>query len=187
MKVPVERPHEAGTSKQTVPEAKNRPNPKSFSFHPTLDTVGLVPTKFQPICNRHFTLSIPGIDTFLVKKVDRPSYIRPKENWDARKTDAQLREVREERNAHKKLIVTLYDAICPSTRQQVQVVLDLYETFPMEVELNMLDPVGTVVGKQTYSDVVIERVDYDSLDYDAERSASEIKVTFGYKKEKLVF
>jgi len=141
--------------------------------------------KFQPICNRRFIFALPGLDVFLVKRVERPPYIRPKEpSWQDKRTD---RELLEEMNAHKKLAVYLHDVIAPSTRQQIQEILDANQAFPMEAKIKILDPDGTIISELTYSDVVVERVDYDPLDYADGRSSAEIKLTLSYRKEKLEF
>lgn len=141
--------------------------------------------KFQPICNRRFIFALPGLDAFLVKRVERHPYIRPKgPSWQDKKTD---RELLEELNAHKKLVVYLHDVIAPSTRQQIEEILDANQVFATEAKVKILDPVGTVISELTYSDVVVERVDYDPLDYADGRSSAEIKLTLSYRKEKLEF
>ena len=140
-------------------------------------------SSFQPICNRQFILDIPGIDAFLVKSVERPPYIRPKERWSREKPDWQLLD---EHLAHKKLFVKLHNAIAPSTEQQVQELIDRVEAIP-EVKIKFMDPVGTVIGVRVFRSVVVERVDYDLLTYEDSQPTSEIKLTLSYNSEKLVF
>lgn len=142
----------------------------------------LSPT-FQLICNRHFILIIPGIDCFLVKSVERPPYVRPKERWNRNTPDFALLD---QHLAHKKLIVTLHNAIAPSTEQQVQKLIDYGGELP-EVEIKLLDPVGTVIGRMVFRKVVLERVDYDPLTYDDSRGVSEMKLTFSFNSQKLLY
>ncbi len=141
-----------------------------------------IPPKFSLVSNCHFILLIPGVDSFLVKSVARPPYIRPKETWNREKPDWQLLD---EHLAHKKLIVVLHNAIAPSTEQQVQELVNQIGDIP-EVEIRFLDPVGKSIGSRVFYGVKIERVDYDLLTYDNPNSSSEIKLTLSYNNDKLL-
>lgn len=130
--------------------------------------------KFYPKQCWRFVLDIPGIDAFLVKSVARAPYVAPDKHG-SNSLDGFL--------AHKKLIVTLHDSIAPSAEQEVEELINNMGSVP-NIRLKLLDPCGTVVGERIYSDVILERVDYDVLDY-ASNKSSEIVLTFRYAKQKL--
>jgi hypothetical protein len=169
-------------------EWKQEPPPPPPKVGDKLPPEALNSTKFQFACNRRFVFCMDGIDAFLVKKVERPSYVKPRDSWQERKELGRFAdyELLERRNAHKRLVVTLHDAISPSTRQQVEEVINV-TAFPLTAQIKLLDPVGTVIGLYTYSGVEVERVDYDPLDYSDSRPDSEIKLTLSYKKERMDF
>lgn len=176
---PNPKPVSEPTAPITDPKEARRP----FNRH-MISIEEITPAKFELIANRRFILCLPGLDSFLVEKVERPPFIRPKQIWQQRKTD---RELLEEANAHKRLVVYLHEAVEPSTRQQVQALIDatvLTPACPIEAQIKMLDPVGTVVQLLTYHGVMIERVDYDTLDY-ASSNFGKIKLTLSYQKENI--
>lgn len=130
-----------------------------------IPTGDLIQYKFQPLTNRHWLFCMEGLDCFFVKKVERPPYIRGSKD--------------------KTLVVYLWEAIAPSTRQQVQSLVDM-EIATYKAEIKILDCVGTCIGLTTYTGVHIERVDWSTLDYDSSDN-SIIKMTLSYTREKLEY
>ena len=156
--------------------------PVPTKFIPAPSKIPL-PTKFQPIVVRSFLLEIPGIDCFFVKSVERPPYIRPRQQWSRVKQDWELLD---EHLANKKLVVVLHNSIAPSTEQQVQELINKPEA-ELEVKIKFLDPVGNVIGLRVFKRVKLERVDYDVLTYDSTKELSEIKLTLSFNSETLLF
>ena len=118
----------------------------------TLSVTDMLPNKFEPKRNYRWVLAIEGIDAFLVSDAQRPSI-----NIGSRKIDF----INSYRNISGKLefqdiTVKLHDPIAPSGAQQVmEWIRTHYESvsgragyadfYKRDLQLKMLDPVGTVV------------------------------------------
>lgn len=139
----------------------------------TLDTTEMLPTKFQPLAKRQFVLAIEGIDSFIVKTAKRPSV----------KTEGvPIHWINAERyiagkTTFEEMTVTLHDPIAPSGAQQVMEWIRLcYESvsgragyadfYKRDIQIKMLDPVGTVVQLWDIKGAFVTSADFGELTYD---------------------
>ena len=138
----------------------------------TLDVVDLLPNKFEPKRQNRWVLAIEGIDAFLVKTAKRPSisfnettreYINSK-RYLAGKADLGTFDV------------TIHDPIAPSGSQQVmEWIRSHYESvsgrsgyadfYKRDIQLKLLDPVGTVVEFWDIKGAFLTSADFGGLDY----------------------
>jgi len=152
----------------------------------TLDVVDLLPNKFEPKRQNRWVLAIEGIDAFLVKSAKRPNitfnettieFINSK-RYLAGKADLGT------------LDVTIYDPIAPSGAQQcMEWIRTHYESvsgragysdfYKRDIQLKLLDPVGTVVEFWDIKGAFLTSVDFGSLDYSAD-DPTEISLSMRY-------
>ena len=59
----------------------------------------------------------------------------------------------------------MHDPIAPSGEQQVNVWITMQNNKPRQVQLKLLDPIGTVFSLRHFNDVIVERVEFPDLDY----------------------
>ena len=153
----------------------------------TLSVGEMLPSKFEPLQKRRFILSIEGIDAFIIKTGARPKmttteikipwinstrYIAGKSEWQT-------------------MAVTLHDPIAPSGAQQVMEWLRLtFESvsgrggyadfYKRDLQLKMLDPVGTVVQLWDVKGAWIQEADFGSVEYTSDQDPAEITLTLRF-------
>ncbi len=152
----------------------------------TLDVSQLLPNKFEPKRMNRWVLAIEGIDAFLCKTAKRPSisfnettieYINGK-RYLAGKADLGT------------LDVTIHDPIGPSGAQQVmEWIRTHYESvsgrsgyadfYKRNIQLKLLDPVGTVVEFWDIKGAFLTGADFGGLDYGSD-DPTEISLTMRY-------
>ena len=148
----------------------------------TLDVADMLPNKFEPKRQNRFVLAIEGIDSFLVKSTDRP-------NWEVGSTEIPFmnsyRRIANARGKWSGISVTLYDPIAPSGAQQVMEwirthtetvsgrggYLDFYKR---DIQIKILDPVGTVVELWDLKGAFLTGVDFNGMDYSDDGTPHEI-------------
>ena len=152
----------------------------------TLAVTDMLPNKFEPKRQFRWVLAIEGIDAFIVKTAARPNI--------------SIEEVEIPFINHKRYIagkasfetmsVTLHDPIAPSGAQQVmEWVRTHFESvsgragyadfYKRDVQLKMLDPIGTVVELWDIKGAFLTAADFGSLDYGAS-DPSEISLTMRF-------
>ena len=118
----------------------------------TLSVTDMLPNKFEPKRKFRWVLLIEGIDAFLLKGAARPQYTTEEITLPWINATRYLAG----RTTFNPLAVTLHDPIAPSGAQQVMEWIRLhYESvsgrsgyadfYKRDIQLKMLDPVGTVV------------------------------------------
>jgi hypothetical protein len=138
----------------------------------TLSVTDMLPNKFEPKRNYRWVLAIEGIDSFLVAKANRPSITL---------TDKKIDFINSYRRVAGKLefgdlSVTLHDPIAPSGAQQVmEWIRTHYESvsgragyadfYKRDIQLKMLDPIGTVIELWDVKGCLITNANFQSLDY----------------------
>ena len=138
----------------------------------TLSVTDMLPNKFEPKRNYRWVLAIEGIDAFLVSDAQRPSI-----NIGSKKIDF----INSYRNISGKLefqdiTVKLHDPIAPSGAQQVmEWIRTHYESvsgragyadfYKRDLQLKMLDPVGTVVELWDMKGAIITSANFGTLTY----------------------
>lgn len=126
-------------------------------------------TRYQPIALRHFVFCLDGVDAFLVRKVERPSFVRKAGFFGKKK---------------QHLVVWLHEAVSPSASQQVKELQQ--KNGKVTAKLKMLDPIGTVIGLIVWKGIRVERVDYSTFNYD-DKGLASIKVTLSFDNEEQEF
>ena len=149
----------------------------------TLDVTDMLPNKFEPLRKFRWVLAIEGIDAFLIKTAARPQSTFEKITIDWINSKRFLAG----KHTFNPISVTLYDAIAPSGFQQVMEWLRLCtevvsgrsgyaDFYKRDIQLKMLDPVGTVVSLIDMKGCWCEDVNPGDLDY-ASSDAVEISLT----------
>jgi hypothetical protein len=141
----------------------------------TLSVTDMLPNKFEPKRNFRWVLAIEGIDAFLLKEANRPSmemgsqeigFINSKRFLSGKTTFGDLS-------------VKLYDPIAPSGAQQVMEWIRTHfesvsgragyaDFYKRDIQLKMLDPIGTVVELWDIRGAFITNANFGSLSYDSD-------------------
>lgn len=159
----------------------------------TLDVETMLPTRFEPLVKYRFYLGIQGVDSYIVKKTDRPKmkieekeipwmnatrYIAAKAKWEA-------------------ISMTLWEPISPSGQQQLmEWVRTHYDSvsgragyadfYKRDCQLKLVDPVGNVV--QFWDIKGAQITDFSPSDVDYESSElTTIDLTIRYDNAVLQF
>jgi hypothetical protein len=138
----------------------------------TLSVTDMLPNKFEPKRSYRWVLAIEGIDAFLVTDANRPSITIG---------STPIKFINSYRNVSGKMefgdiSVKLHDPIAPSGAQQVmEWIRTHYESvsgragyadfYKRDLQLKMLDPVGTVVELWDIKGAIITSANFGSLSY----------------------
>lgn len=138
----------------------------------TLSVTDMLPNKFEPKRNYRWVLAIEGLDSFLIAKANRPSITM---------TDKKIDFINSYRRVSGKLefgdlSVTLHDPIAPSGAQQVmEWIRTHYESvsgragyadfYKRDIQLKMLDPIGTVIELWDIKGCLITNANFQTLDH----------------------
>lgn len=156
----------------------------------TLDVTSMIPAKFEPKRKNRWILMIEGIDAYLVKTTNRPQITTDEVEIpfiNSRRYLAGLTKFGD-------LSVTLHDPIAPSGAQQVmEWVRTHYESvsgragyadfYKRDIQLKLLDPVGTVVELWDIKGAFLKDVNFNELGYD---SADPLEITLSMKFDNCV-
>lgn len=144
----------------------------------TLDVVDMIPNKFEPKRKFRWILQIEGVDAFLAKSAARPQRVFEEITIDWINHKRYLAGKHE----FQPLQIELYDPIAPSGAQQVEEWLRLnFESvsgrsgyadfYKRDIQLKMLDPVGTVVELWDIKGAWAKDVNYNDLAMDNNEAA----------------
>ena len=138
----------------------------------TLSVTDMLPNKFEPKRSYRWVLAIEGIDAFLVSDAQRPSMTLG---------STKIPFINSYRNVGGKLefgdiTVKLHDPIAPSGAQQVmEWIRTHYESvsgragyadfYKRDLQLKMLDPIGTVVELWDIKGALITSAGFGGLSY----------------------
>jgi hypothetical protein len=152
----------------------------------TLGVEDLLATKFEPLAKRRFILAIEGIDAFLVKSASRPTFTTE---------EVAIPYVNVTRYVGGKttfntMTVTMHDAVGPSGAQQVmEWIRAKFESvtgregysdfYKRDIQLKLLDPVGTVVQLWDIKGAFITEANFNDLSYEGS-DLTEISLTLRY-------
>ena len=141
----------------------------------TLSVTDLLPNKFEPKRGYRWILAIEGIDSFLVTTAARPSFTIGA---------SDIKYINSYRKIAGKLTfgnlsVKLHDPIAPSGAQQVmEWIRTHYESvsgragyadfYKRDIQLKMLDPIGTVIELWDIKGAFLSSANFGSLSYDGE-------------------
>lgn len=140
----------------------------------TLDVTDMIPNKYEPKRKFRWILQIEGVDAFLAKSTARPQRVFEKITIDWINSKRYLAGKHE----FQPMAVELYDPIAPSGAQQVEEWLRLnFESvsgragyadfYKRDIQLKLLDPVGTVVELWDIKGAWPMDVNYNELAYDS--------------------
>ena len=152
----------------------------------TLSVTDMLPNKFEPKRKFRWVLAVEGIDAFLVKGAARPSYSIE----EIELPFINSRRYLAGRLSFSDMSVTLYDPIAPSGAQQVMEWIRTHsetvsgragyaDFYKRDIQLKMLDPIGTVVELWDIKGAFLTAADFGSLDYGAS-DPSEISITIRF-------
>ena len=138
----------------------------------TLSVTDMLPNRFEPKRNYRWVLAIEGIDSFLVTKTARPTI---------NISDKKIDFINSYRMVAGKMTfgdmsVQLHDPIAPSGAQQVmEWIRTHYESvsgragyadfYKRDIQLKLLDPIGTVVELWDVKGAFIKSATFGNLDY----------------------
>lgn len=153
----------------------------------TLSVTDMLPNKFEPKRKFRWVFAIEGIDSFLIKTAARPQMTTEEIALPFINSTRYLAG----RTQFGEMSLTLYDAIAPSGAQQVmEWVRTHFESvsgragyadfYKRDIQLKMLDPVGTVVELWDIKGAFIKTANFgDGLDYNT-NDAVEISLSLRY-------
>jgi hypothetical protein len=151
----------------------------------TLSVADMLPNKFEPKRQNRFVLAIEGIDSFLIKSTDRPNF-----SIDSVELPFinSYRRIANGRGRWSGISVTLYDPIAPSGAQQVMEWIRTHsetvsgragyaDFYKRDIQIKVLDPVGTVVELWDIKGAFLTGVDFSGLSYDDDGTPNEITLS----------
>ena len=152
----------------------------------TLAVSDMLPNKFEPKRKFRWVFAIEGIDAFLLKSAARPTF---------NIGEQELQFMNSKRYVAGKLnfdtlSVTIYDPIAPSGAQQVMEWVRTHaesvsgragyaDFYKRDIQLKMLDPVGTVVELWDIKGAFLTQANFNDLDYGGEEPV-EIAMTIRF-------
>lgn len=153
----------------------------------TLSVSEMLPNKFEPKRQFRWVFAIEGIDSFLMKTAARPQM--------------QFQELAipfinsyrylSGRMQFQTMSISLYDPIAPSGAQQVmEWIRTHYESvsgragyadfYKRDIQIKLLDPIGTVVERWDMKGAMIQSVNFQTLTYDTDQTPVTIDITLRY-------
>lgn len=154
----------------------------------TLSVADMLPNKFEPKRKNRFVLAIEGIDSFLIQDVNRPDF-----KMGMKKIDFinSYRKVANGKGEWADLSVKLHDPIAPSGAQQVmEWVRTHYESvsgragyadfYKRDIQIKVLDPVGTVIELWDIKGAFLTNVGFDSLSYTSDGELLTISLSISF-------
>lgn len=159
----------------------------------TLDVTSMLPNKFEPKRKNRWILMIEGVDAFIVKTAARPTFVTEEvaipfinsTRYVAGKTTPETMQV------------TLHDPIAPSGAQQIMEWIRLHfesvsgrsgyaDFYKRDIQLKMLDPVGTVIELWDVKGAFLTNVAFGELSYE-EGVPAEIQLTVRFDQAVLQY
>jgi len=158
-----------------------------------LDVSSLLPNRFEPKRKNRWVLQIEGVDAFLCKTASRPTITTEEIEMPFVNSVRYLAA----KTRFNKINVVLQDAIAPSGSQQVMEWIRLcFESvsgragyadfYKRDVQLKMIDPVGTVVELWDIKGAFITSANFGELSYD-DHAAMEIALEIRYDQAVLQY
>jgi len=152
----------------------------------TLDVTSMIPNKFEPKRKNRWVLMIEGIDAYIVKTVTRPQITTEEVPVPFINSTRYLAG----KTTFSQMNVTLHDPIAPSGAQQVMEWIRLHfesvsgrsgyaDFYKRDIQLKMLDPVGTVVELWDIKGAFITDANFNEVTYE-DGAPVEIALTLRY-------
>ncbi len=160
----------------------------------TLDVASMLNVQFEPKRQTQWVLRMEGIDSYLLKTAQRPT-ITTEEVEMSYINDTRYLAGKTKFNT---IAVTLHDPIAPSGAQQaMEWIRTCYECvsgrggyadfYKRDIQLLLLDPVGTVIELWDIKGAFITESNFGDLDYSTNADPVEISLTIRFDKGVLQF
>lgn len=152
----------------------------------TLDVSAMIPAKFEPKRKNRWILMVEGIDAYIIKSAARPTFTTDEVEIPFINSRRYLTGL----TKFETMSVTLHDPIAPSGAQQImEWIRTHYESvsgragyadfYKRDIQLKLLDPVGTVVELWDVKGAFITSANFGELSYEG-ADAQEIQLTIRY-------
>jgi len=152
----------------------------------TLDVASMLPNKFEPKRKNRWVLMIEGMDAYIVKTAARPTV----STESIEIPFINSRRYLAGKTTFGTMAVTLHDPIAPSGAQQaMEWIRTCYESvsgragyadfYKRDIQLKLLDPVGTVVELWDIKGAWCEEVGFGEVTYD-DGNPIEISLTIRF-------
>lgn len=152
----------------------------------TLDVTSMLPNKFEPKRKNRWVLMIEGIDAYIIKTAVRPSMTTDEVVVPFINSTRYLAG----KTKFETMDIALHDPIAPSGAQQVMEWIRLHfesvsgrsgyaDFYKRDVQLKLLDPVGTVVELWDIKGAFILSAKFGDLSYEGAETM-EISLTLRY-------
>ena len=153
----------------------------------TLSVSEMLPNKFEPKRQFRWVFAIEGIDSFLMKTAARPQM-----NFQELAIPfINSYRYMSGRMQFQTMSISLYDPIAPSGAQQVmEWIRTHYESvsgragyadfYKRDIQIKLLDPIGTVVELWDMKGAMIQSVNFQTLTYENDSAPVTIDLTLRY-------
>ena len=152
----------------------------------TLDVTSMIPNKFEPKRKNRWVLMIEGIDAYILKTAARPQISTEEVAIPFINSTRYLAG----KTTFGQMAVTLHDPIAPSGAQQVMEWVRLHfesvsgrsgyaDFYKRDIQLKMLDPVGTVIELWDIKGAFIMEANFNEVSYE-DGAPVEISLTLRY-------
>jgi len=152
----------------------------------TLDVTSMIPNKFEPKRKNRWVLMIEGIDAYIIKTAQRPQVTTEEVPIPFINSTRYLAG----KTTFNAMNVTLHDPIAPSGAQQVMEWIRLHfesvsgrsgyaDFYKRDIQLKMLDPVGTVIELWDIKGAFITDANFNEVTYE-DGNPVEIALTLRY-------
>lgn len=139
----------------------------------TLDVTSMLPNKFEPKRKNRWVLAIEGVDAFICKTAARPTVTTEEVPIPFINSHRYLAG----KTTFNPITVTLHDPIAPSGAQQIMEWIRLcFESvsgrsgyadfYKRDIQLKLLDPVGTVVELWDIKGAFVTEANFGELTYE---------------------
>ena len=153
----------------------------------TLSVTDMLPNKFEPKRQYRWVLAIEGIDAFLVKDTKRPTFTLNSHKIEYINSYRKISGKLDMGN----LTVGLHDPIAPSGAQQVMEWIRTHmesvssragyaDFYKRDIQLKLLDPIGTVVELWDIKGAFIASADFGTLLYTGGEDPLGISLTLEF-------
>ena len=154
----------------------------------TLSVADMLPNKFEPKRKNRFVLAIEGIDAFLINAAQRPKFTLKSETIHYINS---YRNIGTSKGKWEGFSITLHDPIAPSGAQQtMEWVRTHYESvsgragyadfYKRDIQIKVLDPVGTVIELWDIKGAFLTNVAFDSLSYSSDGELLTITLSIAF-------
>jgi hypothetical protein len=158
-----------------------------------LDVTSMLPNKFQPKLKNQWVLMVEGLDAYIIKTAQRPTMTTE---------EIAIPWINSHRYIAGKttfgtMAITLHDPIAPSGAQQVMEWVRTHfdsvsgragyaDFYKRDIQLKMIDPVGTVIELWDIKGAMITEANFGDLGYDASELV-EVSLTLRFDNAVLQF